>query len=97
MTIARHYVMTARDGMGDAMRDALVTLAEHVRPLPGCEGIEMLRDADNPHRFIFIEKWTDADAHKAASSLLDQSAFGGVMGAIAGAPDGCYAEVVTTR
>lgn len=90
MTVARHYIMHAKEGMDAALESALRAVADGVRPLPGCEGVEMLRDLGNERRFVFIEKWADVDAHKEAGKLLDKSLFGPMMAALDGPPDGAY-------
>lgn len=95
MTVARHYVMHAKDGMDAALESALRAVAEAVLPLPGCEGVEMLRDLGNAQRFVFIERWADVDAHKNAGALLDKSVFGPMMAALAGPPDGAYLDYLT--
>ena len=92
MTIARHYVMHAKDAMGPALESALHAVADAVRPLPGCEGVEMLRDLANERRFIFIERWADVDAHKAAGSMLDKSLFAPMMAALDGPPESAYLD-----
>jgi heme-degrading monooxygenase HmoA len=43
MAIKRYYILTASEGNEDALQDALRSLSEIVRPLDGCEGIELLR------------------------------------------------------
>ncbi|WP_313801911.1 antibiotic biosynthesis monooxygenase family protein [Sphingobium sp.] len=92
MTIARHYVMHAKEGMDAALESALRAVADAVRPLPGCEGVEMLRDLGNERRFVFIEQWTDVGAHKAAGALLDKGLFAPMMAALDGPPDGAYLD-----
>ena len=90
MAIARHYVMIAKSGSGDALRLALKALAEAVRPLPGCEGVEMLRDTRNGDHFVFIEKWVSIEAHTAAGTHLPKDALGPVMDVLEGRPQGTY-------
>ena len=90
MTVARHYLMHASEGNDAALESALRALADAVAPLPGCEGVELLRDLGNERRFIFIEKWADVGAHKAAGPLLDKSLFAPMMAALDGPPDGAY-------
>ena len=92
MTIARHYVMYAKEGMGAGLDSALRAIADAVRPLPGCEGVEMMRDLANEQRFVFIEQWTDVDAHKAAGAMLDKSLFGPMMAALDGPPESAYLD-----
>jgi quinol monooxygenase YgiN len=93
MTVWRHYVISAAPGKEDAMVDALKLLASKVRPLAGCEGIEWGRDAENPADFVFIEAWTSADAHKAASSQLTKDDFGPMVAALGAPPAGRYVTV----
>ncbi|WP_375196022.1 putative quinol monooxygenase [Sphingobium sp.] len=92
MTVARHYIMHAREGMDAALETALRAVADAVRPLPGCEGVELLRDLGNERRFVFIEQWADVDAHKAAATGLDKSVFAPMMAALDGPPDGAYLD-----
>lgn len=94
MTIVRHYIMRAKDGMSADLDSALRALADAVRPLPGCEGVEMLRDMGDEQRFIFIEQWADVDAHKAGGKLLDKSVIAPMMAALDGPPDGAYLEYI---
>lgn len=96
MTVARHYIMTAKEGGSAQLETALSGLADAVRALPGSEGVELLRDAGNEHRFVFIEKWETIDAHKGAGSLLGKEALAPVMGAIDGPPEGCYLDYLKT-
>lgn len=92
MTIARVYRMTAAAGKEQALADALVAFIPVVSAVPGCSGAEALRDCDAASRFLFIEKWTSIDAHKAAGSHLPKDALAGVMGALGAPPEGSYEE-----
>lgn len=92
MTVARHYIMHAKEGMDAALETALRAVADAVRPLPGCEGVEMLRDIGNERRFVFIEQWADVDAHKAGAALIGKELFGPMMAALDGPPDGAYLD-----
>jgi heme oxygenase (mycobilin-producing) len=90
MTVARCYILIAADGNEEALLGGLYALSNIVRPLDGCEGIELLRDAGNPKRFIFIEKWISADAQKASGAAIPKEAFGPIMGALDGKPDASF-------
>lgn len=92
MTVARHYVMMAKAGSSAALETALAVLADDVRALPGSEGVELLRDAGNEHRFVFIEKWTTVEAHKNGGDALGKEALSAVMSAIDGPPEGAYLD-----
>lgn len=96
MTIARHYVMHAKDGESAVLETALRNVIDLIRAVPGCAGIELLRDLGNEHRFIFIEKWESVEAHKAAPQHLPDGALGPVMAALDGPPDGGYLDYLQT-
>ncbi|MBJ7439502.1 MAG: antibiotic biosynthesis monooxygenase [Sphingopyxis sp.] len=94
MTILRHYVMTAAEGRGSELREALVDLATRVAPLAGSERIELFADPRDPDSFIFIEHWSSIDCHKAAGTQLGKDAFAAVMAILARAPDGRYLQAM---
>ena len=96
MTIARHYVMHAKDGESAVLETALRNVVDLIRAVPGCEGIELLRDLGNERRFIFIQKWTSVEAHKGALDHLDKDALASLMAALDGPPDGAYFDYLKT-
>lgn len=95
MTIARHYVMHAAAGKDATLETALRALADKVRPLPGCEGVELLRDIGSELRFIFIEKWASVEAHKEAGKLLPKEAIDALGAALDGPPEGSYLDYLS--
>jgi quinol monooxygenase YgiN len=97
MTIVRHYLMTAAEGRGPELRKILQDLANKVRPLAGCEGVELYQDPELEIRFIFQERWTSADAHREAGKALGREVFAPVMAALAKPPEGSYFEPVPTE
>lgn len=94
MPVARHYVMIAADGKEDALRSALAELAGKVRPLEGCEGVELLQDTRDRTCFMFIERWASIDAHKSAGRLLGREALDAVMAVIDEPPQGRYLDIL---
>lgn len=92
MTIARHYIMHAAEAQENALDKALRDLAAVVRGIPGCGGVELLRDMGNERRFIFIEKWESVDAHKAAGAHVPKETFSPVMNALDRPPEGSYLD-----
>ena len=90
MTVARLYIMHAKEGHDGALEAALSYLASGVRTVKGCEGVELLRDTGNEHRFVFIEKWESEEAHGSALSSLPEGVMAPVMAALDGPPDGSY-------
>jgi len=92
MTVARHYFMNAKPGGSAQLETALRDLADKVRVVPGCVGVEVLGDIGDEHRFVLIEKWESVDAHKGAGEHLGRDALSALMGAIAGPPEGAYLD-----
>ncbi len=92
MSIVRHYLMVAKPGEEDTLSDALGALAAKVRPIDGCEGVELYKDADKGERFTFIERWASIEAHKAGGKLLGKEAFAPIMAALACPPEAAYLE-----
>ena len=93
MTILRHYLMTAIENHGDDLHTALAALAAKVSPLPGSEGVELLRDMKDTDTFVFIERWVSVEAHKAAGNALGKDAFAPVMALLVRPPEGRYLDV----
>jgi|GEM_PF-1375681 len=92
MTIARHYIIKAREGEEAMVKKTLVQLADLVRPTAGCCGVELLHDLDNGHRFIFIEKWENAEAHKSAINPQATKMLSELIPSFDGRPEGAYCE-----
>ncbi len=90
MAVVRHYLMQAAEGQGAGLSAALLALAQEVRALPGCSGVECLIDVADADRFVFIERWDSVEAHKAAGAHLPKSAMAPVMAALADRPVGSY-------
>lgn len=95
MPVIRQYVMIAAQGREEAMCSALVELAGKVRPIDGCEGVELYQDPSKPTDFLFLERWTSVDQHKAGGRQLGKEALSAVMAAIAHPPEGRYLQPVT--
>jgi len=90
MTVARLYIIPAAEGRSAEMEEALVELSKIVGRAEGSEGVELLRDMGNEHRFIFIEKWTSEEHHAKGFAALPEGALDGVQAAAGGPPDGAY-------
>ncbi len=94
MTVCRYYLMTAKLDHAEQLIEQLVLLASKVKPLDGCQGVELYRDGDNPQVAHFIERWRSVEAHKAAGASLGREAFAPVMAVLADPPQSCYLDPV---
>lgn len=90
MTIARLYIMHAKESRDAELETALRALAAAVVGFDGSEGAEVLRDAGNERRFVLIEKWASIEAHEATKEHFKKLPMGALMEALDGPPDGSY-------
>jgi quinol monooxygenase YgiN len=86
MTVARFYEMRAAGDKTAALRFALQDLAGTVSNVSGCLGVDVMQDAGDDRRFVFIERWSSTDAHRQSAESVPKSAFSAVMAALDGAP-----------
>jgi quinol monooxygenase YgiN len=97
MTVARLYRLEAAEGKATQLEGALSELAGRVRPIAGCQGVEILRSTDNGNHFILIEKWDSIDAHKRGAKSLGKEAVSPMMAVIATPPLGAYLEYLSAN
>lgn len=95
MTVVRYYQMEANNGQAERLSSALTALGGMLKPIPGFLGFELLRDRDQPNRYLFMEKWASVDMHKAGAALLPKDAFAPVMGMLTGKPESAWLECVS--
>jgi heme oxygenase (mycobilin-producing) len=86
MAYLKHYIMIAKPGEETALAEALEALKVKVMPLDGCEEVIFLRDLDRPERFVFMERWTSVEAHKAGGAVLGKGALAPVLAALGEPP-----------
>jgi quinol monooxygenase YgiN len=86
--------MTAAADKGTALADALTKIAAIAEKLPGCEGVQILRDIESPQNFVLIEKWISVEAHKAGLSSFPKEALAPLSTALAAPPEGAYFDHV---
>ena len=55
-------VLTAKEGQGEAMLEALTRVIEPTRAEAGCYHYDLYRDPSAPGRFVFDESW-ESEAH----------------------------------
>ena len=96
MAVARHFFMNAAESKAEALEAALRNLADTLREIPGCEGVELLQDIDDSRVCVFIEKWASVEAHKEGSKRLTQDDLAPLIGALESLPrEGYFAYLKT--
>lgn len=94
MSIYRQYRMTPKEGVVSDLEAALIALAQKVRVLPGCEGVELLAVMGDEAAFVFTEQWASLEDHKRGGEILGPGAFAPIGALLAGKPEGAYLKAV---
>lgn len=94
MTVARLYIVPAAEGKSAEMETALQGVAKVVAKADGSEGVQVLRDLGNEHRFILIEKWASEEHHAKSLANLPEGTLDPVKAAAGGPPDGSYYDYI---
>lgn len=94
MTVARIYIVPAAEGKSAEMEAALIGVSKVVVKADGSEGVEVLRDLGNEHRFILIEKWASEEHHAKSLAALPEGTLDPVKAAAGGPPDGSYYDYI---
>ena len=86
-----HFVVNLHASEGNAERLASLLLEgrDLSRQAEGCEVFELFRRQDDPHRFMFIERWTSLEAHHAnmAQNIIATGHLAKMMPFMTGPPD----------
>jgi quinol monooxygenase YgiN len=88
--------MNVAEGRAVEVETALLILIDKVREVPGCLGVDLLRDLDNERRFLFIEKWESVETHQAARGTVPQEFFAPIIAALERPSDGSYMHYLRT-
>ena len=89
MPFTRLYQLKSRRQEGDALEAALKRLAGRVISIPGCQGVELMRDSQNHDHFVFVERWTSSALHNSGAQILGPDALCDVEALLSEPPVGC--------
>jgi quinol monooxygenase YgiN len=66
------------------------------RKAEGCEVFDLFQRQDDPHKFMFIERWTSIDAHHAnmAKNIVGSGHLAKLLPLLVGPPDNGVIESV---
>jgi quinol monooxygenase YgiN len=66
------------------------------RKAEGCEDFNLFQRQDDPHKFMFIERWTSIDAHHAnmAENIVASGHLAKILPLLTGPPDNGVIESV---
>ncbi len=92
MTIARTYRMQAHEGRTVELIAACAAITAALADIDGFRGADLLRDVEQPCRFVFIERWASVEAHKAGGTALPKALLSPLMAALTERPEARYLE-----
>ena len=91
MPIHRIGEFKARAGQEAALRGFFEdTVLPFIRASAGNLSCKLLQDCAQPQRFVVMESWESADAHRASLTNAPPEAFAAIRPMLDGAPAGAY-------
>jgi quinol monooxygenase YgiN len=86
----------ASEGNAEALLPLLQEGRDISRHADGCESFELYQREDDPHKFMFLERWSSLDAHHAnmARNIVATGHLAKLMPLMVGPPDNGVIELV---
>ena len=86
----------ATDGNSDLLLGLLREGRDLSRNAEGCEQFDLFQRQDDPHKFMFLERWASIDAHHAnmADNIVASGHLAKMLPLLAGSPDNGVIEMV---
>ena len=88
LTRINHFV--AKGESADELYALIESFLPYIRDSDGCHGVELLRDTEDPTRIVVLERWRDAEAHRASADNVPPDVFPKAMALLAEPPSGSY-------
>jgi quinol monooxygenase YgiN len=81
--------LQASEGNADNLLPLLQEGRDISRLADGCESFELFQREDDPHKFMFLERWTSIDGHHAnmAQNIVAGGHLAKMLPFLAGPPD----------
>lgn len=79
----------ASEGNSQSLLSLLREGRDLSRKADGCEAFDLFQRQDDPHKFMFMERWTSIDAHHAnmAENIVASGHLARVLPLLVGPPD----------
>jgi len=79
----------ASEGNAERLLPLLREGRDFSRTAEGCEAFELFRRQDDPHKFMFLERWKSIEAHHAnmAQNIVASGHLAKLMPLLVGPPD----------
>jgi quinol monooxygenase YgiN len=90
MSVTRLNHFRAHEGREGALRESLLSILPSIRGAAGSISCRLLRDVEEPTRFVVVEVWESVEAHRASLADFKPEDFAEVMKLFAAPPSGSY-------
>lgn len=90
MAITRINEFEAAEGESENLFAFLQSLLPYIRSSEGCISCELLRDAQQPNKFVVLERWDSVDAHKKSIERFPKEKIAAAMPLFGAPPKGTY-------
>jgi len=90
LSVVRINEFEALAGRRSELRAVLYSILPTIRKAEGCLSCQLLESEENADRFVILEVWTTAEAHRDAASKIPQDMLRRAMTLVADVPRGGY-------
>jgi len=94
MSVARVVSFKGKEGGGDAVLGWLKPAVEHIIDAPGCEGMSLFRDPENPDTILSIEQWDIRESHHKFLAAMSEADMAKANSTMTGPPEGVFYDPV---
>jgi quinol monooxygenase YgiN len=95
MPIARIGEFQAKPGLGEKLREFLISILPLIKSSWGCESVQMYQNQEDPTRFTMIEIWDSIESHQASVKNIPSETLAEIRPLLGSAPGGSYYELVS--
>jgi quinol monooxygenase YgiN len=95
MSIARIGEFQAKPGLGEQLREFLISILPIIKSSRGCESVQMYQNQEDPARFTMIEIWDRIESHQASAKNIPPEKLAEIRPLLGSAPGGSYYELVS--
>ena len=97
MSITRIGETQAKPELTETLRHFLISIMPMIKSSEGCESVQLYQSQDDPTRFIMIEVWGSAEAHRASVKNIPPEMLAKISPLLASPPSGNYFGLVAQK
>ena len=90
MSVTRLNEFLAKESHSEELYQLLLTIVPVISAAKGCLGCQLLKNLDEPRKFIIIEQWQSRQAHQLALKEIPADKFQAAMDYFESPPKGSY-------